>query len=544
VLVFARRRIIGHAGAPSSRVPLRQVSPISYVEDAQLETTRPLFSRPWPLTAARQPPWRYPVGLCLLVALYYGAAHLGYAFEFAGPVAAIVWLPVGVGIAFLYLGGLSFWPGILAGDLLVNNYSALPLGSALGQSLGNVLEVLLASALLRRLCPRGSTVSSVSSLVKALASIAVGTALSATVGALSLRLGSVITAGAFGHVWRTWWLGDFCGALIVLPLALAWSVPPPRPWRAWRVTEAALMLASVAALADMSFHTTRPLDYVVFPALIWAALRFGQRGATVALAVTAGVTIWQTTHYAGPFVAQPVSRSVLETQLFIVVASLSTLFLGALVSERKALADVLRASRTRLIETADAERRRLERDLHDGAQQRLLALAARLELARAQAREEPGRTDALFADAEADALLVIDELRELAHGIRPPMLEEFGLRRAVEAAIAPSPVRVDVGGVLDARMDPTAEATAYDVVLEAVTNAQRHAHASAVRVRAELFRSELHLAICDDGRGGAIERPGGGLQGLRDRVEATGGRFRVSTRTDGTCVLADIPTTE
>jgi signal transduction histidine kinase len=236
---------------------------------------------------------------------------------------------------------------------------------------------------------------------------------------------------------------------------------------------------------------------------------------------------------------------VLETQLFIVVAALSTLFLGALVSERKALADVVRASRARLIETADAERRRLERDLHDGAQQRLLALAAHLALARAEAREEPSRTDALFADAEADALVVLNQLRELARGIRPPMLEEFGLRRAVESAIARSPVRIDVTGILDARMDGTAEATAYYVVLEAVTNAQRHARASAIRVRAELFGSELHLSICDDGQGGAIERPGRGLEGLRDRIEATGGRFRVTSRTGrGTCVLADIPATE
>jgi signal transduction histidine kinase len=521
------------------------VPPISYVEDAHPETTRSLSPRLWPSAAVRHQRWRYPVGLCLLVALYYGAAHLGYAFEFAGPVAAIVWLPVGVGIAFLYLGGLSFWPGILAGDLLVNNYSALPLGSALGQSLGNLLEVLVASALLRRLCPRGSTVSSVSSLVKVLISIAAATALSATIGTVSLRLGSVITTGALGHVWRTWWLGDFCGALIVLPLALAWSVPPPRPWRAGRVLEGAAMLATVAALSDMSFHTTRPLAYLVFPALIWAALRFGQRGATLAIAVTAGVTIWQTTHYAGPFVVHPASRSVLETQLFIVVASLSTLFLGALVSERKALADVVRASRARLIETADAERRRLERDLHDGAQQRLLALAVHLQLARAHAREEPGRTDALFADAEAEALVVLDQLRELAHGIRPPMLEEFGLRRAIEAAIARSPVPIDVTDILDTRMDGTAEATAYYVVLETVTNAQRHAHPSAIRVRAELFRSELRLAICDDGRGGAIERPGGGLEGLRDRVEAIGGRFRINSGTGhGTCVLAGIPATE
>ena len=86
-----------------------------------------------------------------LAGLYYAAAKTGYLLEFAGPVAAIVWLPVGVGIAFLYLGGLRYWPGVLIGDLLANDYTALPIGSALGQTCGNMLEVILAVLLLRRL---------------------------------------------------------------------------------------------------------------------------------------------------------------------------------------------------------------------------------------------------------------------------------------------------------------------------------------------------------------------------------------------------------
>src|SRR5262249_18749805 len=98
----------------------------------------------------------YFLGIACLVGIYYAAAHLGYALGFSGPVAAIVWLPVGVGISALYLGGLQFWPGVVIGDLLVNNYSTLPLGSALGQSCGNLLEVLVAVVLLRQLCPEGS----------------------------------------------------------------------------------------------------------------------------------------------------------------------------------------------------------------------------------------------------------------------------------------------------------------------------------------------------------------------------------------------------
>src|SRR4051812_44428615 len=158
-------------------------------------------------------------GLAALVALpaaYYASAKVGYALGFAGPVAAIVWLPVGVAIAFLYLGRMALWPGVVIGDLLSNDYGALPLGSALGQTAGNLLEVLVAAFLMRRLIGRASPLSSVGTLTRMLGALAAGTLLSATVGTVALRLGGVIEANAWAHIWRTWWLGDFAGALIVV----------------------------------------------------------------------------------------------------------------------------------------------------------------------------------------------------------------------------------------------------------------------------------------------------------------------------------------
>src|SRR3954471_9464813 len=130
-----------------------------------------------------------------LAAVYYAAAQVGYALEFAGPVASVIWLPAGVGIAFLSIGGLRLWPGVLLGDLLVNDYTALPLGSALGQTCGNVLEVLVAALFIRRLLRRGSPLDSVGALGGLLVALAAGTAVSATVGPLSLLLGRVITSG-------------------------------------------------------------------------------------------------------------------------------------------------------------------------------------------------------------------------------------------------------------------------------------------------------------------------------------------------------------
>jgi signal transduction histidine kinase len=345
-------------------------------------------------------------------------------------------------------------------------------------------------------------------------------------------------------VWRTWLLGDFSGALIVLPLALAWSEPPRRAWLRGRVLEGALLLGALVGLSEIALHTEHPLAYLVFPALIWAALRFDQRGATLAIATTAGFTIWGTTHFVGPFAFSSISGSVLNTQLYIAVAALSALAVAALVSEREQFAHGVRASRTRLVQAADVERQRLERNLHDGAQQRLVALAARLALSADRAAEAPTQTPALFEAAEQELLLAIDELRELAHGIHPPVLREFGLARAVDAVVARSTGQIELAGLPRERLDDTAEATAYYIVLEGIANAQKHARASSIRVRADLRPGRLELEISDDGAGGAVEGTGFGLEGLRDRVEATGGSFKIdSSPGRGTRIAAGIPAT-
>jgi integral membrane sensor domain MASE1 len=145
---------------------------------------------------------RSPLGLyigtvALVAVAYYGSARLGFALGFSSPVAAIVWLPVGVAIAALTVGGLRLWPGVLVGDLLANDYTALPWGSALGQTIGNVAEVLIAAAALRRLSRRGSPLDSVSGVGWMLAAIAAGTLVSATIGSLSLLAGGVVGGEAF-----------------------------------------------------------------------------------------------------------------------------------------------------------------------------------------------------------------------------------------------------------------------------------------------------------------------------------------------------------
>jgi signal transduction histidine kinase len=245
--------------------------------------------------------------------------------------------------------------------------------------------------------------------------------------------------------------------------------------------------------------------------------------------------MWNTTHYEGPFVFHSITRSVLSTQLYIAVAALSTLCIAALVSERKEIA-------VQLDEAADSERRRIERNLHDGAQQRLVALAVHLNLAADVVRQAPEQAPAVIAKAEADLHAAFDELRELVHGTHPPVLMHFGLAEAIGSLAARSTVPVEIVGLPTRRFPEQVEATAYYVLSEAMTNAQKYAQASPIRVEALVTDDALHVQVSDDGVGGASEGIGSGLHGLRQRVEGAGGRFLLESRPGrGTRVAATIP---
>jgi signal transduction histidine kinase len=218
-----------------------------------------------------------------------------------------------------------------------------------------------------------------------------------------------------------------------------------------------------------------------------------------------------------------------------------TELVGTVIANAESRAE-LTASRARVLAAADEARRRIQRDLHDGAQQRLVSTVLMLRMARQQLGEVSGPAAELVDEALANAEGATAELRELAHGILPAALSRGGLRGGIDALVSRAHLPVSVA-VTAERLPPVLEATAYFIVAEALTNALRHARASRVRILAVVVDgSALRLEVRDDGVGGARWDASTGLLGLRDRAAALDGEVRVeSPPGKGTVVTATLP---
>jgi signal transduction histidine kinase len=661
----------------------------------------------WRQTGVGRLTW-YGVEVGVVAGLYYGAARAGLHLAYLHGAVTALWPPVGVGIAALVLLGPRVWPGIVIGDLLVADFST-PWGTVLGQTLGNTLEVVVAAVLFRRLTYWRTGLERVWDVLVLVACAALGTLISATFGVGSLRLGNVVTTQELGSVFRTWWLADLSGALVFAPLVLVWATR--RSWRMPRaqLAEGAFLLALLIVLIEAP--SQRDVPYIVFPVLIWAALRFGPLGAATTVAIASCLTVWNTAHGSGPFVRESITHSLLASQLFVAVAALTSLVLAAVTAERsaseraqraitaeqaalrriatlvaadaaskrvfeqvtceaartmgalaaslarfddddmvhfvggwsqsgalafpvgsrlplsekgilaavratgepqridryegrageivqrftsfgygsataapvklggrvwgalvaagphgvplpvgserrltdfaelvaQALANAdaytkLAASRARIVAAADTERRRLERNLHDGAQQRLVATALLLRTIKTALRRDPESAEMLLDQAYGELGETLKELRELARGIHPAVLTERGLEAALHALAERAPVPVDLMGIPDGRLPESVEAAIYYLTAEAITNVAKYARATRASIVVERSNGIATVVVSDDGVGGAEAGRGSGLVGLADRVEALGGRLHVESPPGrGTRLAAEIP---
>jgi len=278
--------------------------------------------------------------VALLVALYVGTAKLGLSLHAVGGFATAVWPPTGLALVALVLGGYRLWPGIALGAYLVNVWAGAPLLVAAGMALGNTFEALLGAAFLRhvvRIRPALDRLRDVAGLVGA---ALLSTLVSATVGVTSGWLGGVIATDVYDKAWRTWWLGDMNGDLVVAALLLTWSTRPKTIVLSRRLLEGAGLLVTVVTLGLLVFTRSMATDiidfsYLIFPVLIWAALRFGPPGASATTVVVSSLAIWGTAHGGGPFVSGTFHENVLALQTFMSIVAGTVLVLAAVVAERK-----------------------------------------------------------------------------------------------------------------------------------------------------------------------------------------------------------------
>jgi integral membrane sensor domain MASE1 len=288
---------------------------------------------------------RYGASIAVLAAAYYLAGRLGLELAYLDGAVAALWPPAGLGVAVLFLSGVRLWPGIVIGDLLLADFST-PLGTVLGQTVGNTLALVAAALLLRRLAVRGSLERTRDVLALVLCAVAAAL-VSAAFGPPALRLGGVVSSDELGRVFRTWALSDASGVLVVAPAVLIWASTGLKGIQRRDLLEGAVGLGVLVVLAELA--PQRDVPYIVFPVLLWAALRFGPRGAATAIVVVCSITVSNTAQQDGPFVRESITDSLLATQLFIATAALTSLLLAAVTAERtrtaRALADSEAAQR-------------------------------------------------------------------------------------------------------------------------------------------------------------------------------------------------------
>jgi integral membrane sensor domain MASE1 len=284
-----------------------------------------------------------PIGLSLLIAIvYFAAAELGLSLASVHKNVTPVWPPTGIAIASLLIFGSRVWPGVFVGALAANLAAThISVASAIGIATGNTLEAVVAWFLLQRRKRWQRSFESVGDVMTFVVYAAVLAPLvSATIGSLSLCFADASQWQRFWPLWLTWWMGDGFGALIVSPFLLSWSTS--RRIDRQDIPEIASLFVLLLIVVLIVFGgwfpgpvKTYPLAYLCLPCLLWAALRFDQRIVTTAIVLMAGIALWGARNYYGPFVQPSANVSLLLLISFVGTASLMTLLVAAVTTERQ-----------------------------------------------------------------------------------------------------------------------------------------------------------------------------------------------------------------
>jgi integral membrane sensor domain MASE1/serine phosphatase RsbU (regulator of sigma subunit) len=285
----------------------------------------------------------YALKLFGVAAVYYGTAKLGLSLTFLNSSISAVWPPTGIALAAIVFWGYRMWPGIALGALLANSWTGIPIYSSFMIAAGNTGEALLGAYLLREVADFRPSLERVRDVI-ALAVFAgvLSTMVSATIGVSSLLIAGDVSGEGIWTAWRTWWLGDMGGDLLVAPAIMVAITHWPYRRAPGKPLEAALLGLSLAAVSLFVFYDRVPRAFLIFPFMIWAALRFWQPGAVAASLVMASFAIPLTANDHGSFSGFDLDQRLQLAQTFIGVASISALVLAAVMTERQRIEDAAR----------------------------------------------------------------------------------------------------------------------------------------------------------------------------------------------------------
>lgn len=291
--------------------------------------------------------WRrikYPVLGAVLFGLYFGSAVFGLKVNAVSGFATLVWIPSGLALAFLFKFGLRYWPAVMLAAFAANYANNAPLLAAAGIGIGNTLEPLIGAFVLRRFIKLDPSLNHVNHVLGLIFFAGLfSPVISATVGVTTLWLNDVIEFSGYDATWIAWWAGDAISVLVVASLLLVWGSSPILFRQDWHnLFEIPIFLMALLATIYFVFGTDgfyffvdQPKGYLIFPFLVYAAIRYGQRMITISLLLISSLAIWYTTHGFGLSASDNLSDSLLNLQVYMVVVAGTSLILGAAISEQK-----------------------------------------------------------------------------------------------------------------------------------------------------------------------------------------------------------------
>jgi signal transduction histidine kinase len=393
----------------------------------------------------------YPGTIAVVAAVYFGAAEFGLSLAFSTKQVTALWPPTGIAVAALLLGGYRVWPAIYLAAFAVNALVGDSILVAAGIAVGNTLGPVVARFSLGRLGGFDTALARVRDVLGLIVFGAVlGAAVSATNGVATLALRAVIPWSAFGSVWWVWWVGDAMGILVFAPLILSWATQPRPAWDGAQLAElgtlfGGLLLASLMALTGVFVQAATPIQYAVFPFVIWTGLRFGARVTALAIALITGLAVWGAVHDRGPFAIGNLDQRLILLEMFMAVATLTGLVLSAVTAERTQAQQALQRA-------------------NDELGERVAERTAELATANAILAQK---------NEEVEAFVYI-----VSHDLRAPLVNLQGFSSELERSC----------GALEATLhsvalQPNTEKTIHTILREDIAGALRYISASTVKLQ-------------------------------------------------------------